>query len=993
VGGSRLDDFYVYVSHYKSGDAQTDNNGQRRGDEGQAIRADEATLPASARVIYAGDYNLFDASDPGYVAITATGQGQGFDPINSPHFHDSQTPRVTKTETASSLSSRLDLELVTQNVLSDTNGLHYVTGSYHAFGNDGSASNVSQSATALSGLANRTTILNDLVSESDHLPIVADYTDTISDPVGPTVNSFTSNPTSVNASTPSTLTANVTEAGAGSLSSVNFYRESNGTAGLQIGSDVLVGSGTRSGNNWSFSMSTTGLSGGSYTLYAVATDNSSFTDSASTTLTVIGPATPTIGGFNVSPTSVAAGRDVTLTATNVTRLGGTINNVKFYRESNGVSGLQIGSDAFVGSGTQGGSDWIVTTSTTGLQSGSTTYYAVATDSSGVSSAVASTQLTVTAPPAPVIGSFSASPTSVNVGTPTTLTAANVTETGGTAIDAVDFYLETNSTPGLQIGSDSFVTEGVENGTNWSMSVDTSALTAGAHTYYAVATDDFGVDGAAAQTTLTVTIPPQPLVHITILGSTNPSGPFSPNVQVSPGQSVYYQVLEQLAPVGTANGSKTITSLTAHPATLPPPTGYDGAGSLSFNLLESGGFGGSFATAALATNPTTGDDWTKGPGASPGTASGSSIGSVRPIQGNGIFAGAVTAEAILTGSFAVASNASAGANGSIGGAWTSGGSGSFQINSNPADGTGGSKVFITGGDPNGYVSFNPLALNVISALPAWLAPASAATWDASTHALNVTGAATIIADPGNDSPNITADGAVAQLTINPSTDNVVHIGGLTLLNGADASYVSNGNERSLVVGSPSADGTLSIDAAHQSDLDLQTNAMILNYGGASPLASVQLLLSDGYNDGLWNGSGITSSTAAANAGTALGYADASTIGSPSTFANQPVDATTLLIRYTRPGDANLDDAVDTSDFVTMANHFGQAGKSWADGNFNFDSPVNALDFNAVASNFGSAPPVLAPTVALSMSARLASAPSAIGSLFNDDWKNTSADQSW
>ena len=132
MGGSSVDDFYIYVSHYKSGDANTGNNDQRRQDEALAIRADEATLPASARVLYVGDYNTYSASELGYQAITAPGQGEAFDPINSPHFHDSQTPRVTKTESATSLSSRLDLELTTQNVLTDVNGLHYVSGSYHA---------------------------------------------------------------------------------------------------------------------------------------------------------------------------------------------------------------------------------------------------------------------------------------------------------------------------------------------------------------------------------------------------------------------------------------------------------------------------------------------------------------------------------------------------------------------------------------------------------------------------------------------------------------------------------------------------------------------------------------------------------------------------------------------------------------------------------------------------------------------------------------------
>jgi hypothetical protein len=81
----------------------------------------------------------------------------------------------------------------------------------------------------------------------------------------------------------------------------------------------------------------------------------------------------------------------------VTETGGTgtITGVNFYLESNGTSGLQIGSDTLVGAGTQSGTTWTISASTTGLAAGTYTYYAVATDSNGNSSTVASTTLTVT----------------------------------------------------------------------------------------------------------------------------------------------------------------------------------------------------------------------------------------------------------------------------------------------------------------------------------------------------------------------------------------------------------------------------------------------------------------------------------------------------------------------------------------------------------------------------------------------------------------------
>ncbi len=387
VGGSAADDFYVYVSHYKSGDEFTDDNGLRRQAEAEAIRADEATLPATARVLYVGDYNIYYATDAGYQAITAPGQGQAFDPINSPYFYGSQAPRATRTESGSSLTSRLDLELTTQNVLTDPSGLYYIPGSYHAFGNDGSVSNVSNSTTALPGLPNRTAVLNALVTASDHLPIVADYTDTVTSPVGPTVGALTASPPSVTAGASVTLTAaNVAEHGVGTITGVNFYRESNGTPGLQVGSDTLVGAGAQNGANWSVTTATSGLGGGVYTYYAQASDsNALLSDAAATTASITGSRAPTIGAFTISPSSVTPGDLVTLGATNVTKSGGTISRVTFYQESNGIPGLQPDSDTTLGIGTQGGTSWYFSADTTGLAAGAQSYYAVATDNFGVSS--------------------------------------------------------------------------------------------------------------------------------------------------------------------------------------------------------------------------------------------------------------------------------------------------------------------------------------------------------------------------------------------------------------------------------------------------------------------------------------------------------------------------------------------------------------------------------------------------------------------------------
>ncbi|HEY1685969.1 MAG TPA: hypothetical protein VGG19_14485 [Tepidisphaeraceae bacterium] len=113
-------------------------------------------------------------------------------------------------------------------------------------------------------------------------------------PVAPTVSVLSASSITVTSGASFTLNATATDPNAGgSIKSVSFYRESNGTSGLQTSGDTLVGTVTSSTNGtWSESVTTTGLSAGSYTFYAVATDNSGLTsNSASIAVTVTAPVT------------------------------------------------------------------------------------------------------------------------------------------------------------------------------------------------------------------------------------------------------------------------------------------------------------------------------------------------------------------------------------------------------------------------------------------------------------------------------------------------------------------------------------------------------------------------------------------------------------------------------------------------------------------------------------------------------------------------------
>jgi hypothetical protein len=148
------------------------------------------------------------------------------------------------------------------------------------------------------------------------------------------------------------------------------------------------------------------------------------------------------------------------------------------------------------------------------------------------------------------------------------------------------------------------------------------------------------------------------------------------------------------------------------------------------------------------------------------------------------------------------------------------------------------------------------------------------------------------------------------------------------------------------------------------LDLEDNVVIIDYAGSSLIDAIDSLITSGYsaaaNPNYWTGSGITSSTAAAAAGSAtyktgVGFAENVTGGSDglalTTFEGQSVDSTTVLIKYTYYGDCNLSGQVGLPDFNRVAGNFGQSPRRWVHGDFNFDNAINLTDFNSLAANFG------------------------------------------
>ncbi len=194
IGYDSTADFYVYADHYKAGNTSSD--AVRRNTEAVTIRADADALGAGKNIIYTGDFNIYKSSEAMYSTLGASGNGQAIDPINRPGnwsnsaaFLDihTQSPVTTPRysgQTTGGMDDRFDFQLVTA-ALMDSEGMSYIGGSYHAFGNTGThvfngeitSGSISALAARLPGYTTTQAqgVLDALTTASDHLPVVADY--------------------------------------------------------------------------------------------------------------------------------------------------------------------------------------------------------------------------------------------------------------------------------------------------------------------------------------------------------------------------------------------------------------------------------------------------------------------------------------------------------------------------------------------------------------------------------------------------------------------------------------------------------------------------------------------------------------------------------------------------------------------------------------------------------------------------------------------------
>ena len=164
-------------------------------------------------------------------------------------------------------------------------------------------------------------------------------------------------------------------------------------------------------------------------------------------------------------------------------------------------------------------------------------------------------------------------------------------------------------------------------------------------------------------------------------------------------------------------------------------------------------------------------------------------------------------------------------------------------------------------------------------------------------------------------------------------------------------VSGGRVNVAASGGAKVVRTTGVQTTGGGRIDLTSNAMTIDYAPAdgSPLLDVKAQIAGAYAGGAWTGPGIATSHGNASQ-FGLGYGEAAALNIvPPIFGT--VDASTVLVRFTRYGDANLDALVNLDDFNRLAANFGSTAAVWTQGDFTYDMLVNLDDFNRLAANFG------------------------------------------
>jgi parallel beta-helix repeat protein len=235
--------------------------------------------------------------------------------------------------------------------------------------------------------------------------------------------------------------------------------------------------------------------------------------------------------------------------------------------------------------------------------------------------------------------------------------------------------------------------------------------------------------------------------------------------------------------------------------------------------------------------------------------------------------------------------------------------------------------------------------------------------------------TIDASNGNPIPpsGLLVDGGVGNDTLtltgtNSADELIAHAGGLSLsgraLTAESAEKIQlNSTGPAIALGALSiADttialapggkvlGTGALSITGTGRLNLKDNDLIV---ASSSLPAVQALIQSAYNNGSWNGPGITSDMLGTDK--ALGYAagnDPAIAHLGGQLNGQPFGPGSVIVKHTYAADGNLDGQVDVVDLGILATHWQGEGRIWTSADFNYspNGKVDVVDLGILATHW-------------------------------------------
>jgi hypothetical protein len=256
-----------------------------------------------------------------------------------------------------------------------------------------------------------------------------------------------------------TISANATDNSG--LQKVDFYYDSN----------VLIGTDTSAPFGLSWDSNT--VTEGSHTLFAVATDLAGNTTTSAIISVTVDRTLPAVSLTAPSSNAVVTGSGVTVSATATDNIG--LSRVDFYRDSN----VLVGSDNT--------SPYSINWDSTSTTNGAHTLIAVAIDLAG--NTKTSTVVNVTVDNAAPVVSLTAPANGAFVTGTTVAVSAAATDNLG--ISKVEFYIDNN------------VLLTTDTSSPYTFNWNSTTVTQGAHTLYAIAQDTTGLRTTSATIAITV----------------------------------------------------------------------------------------------------------------------------------------------------------------------------------------------------------------------------------------------------------------------------------------------------------------------------------------------------------------------------------------------------------------------------------------------------------------------------------------------------------